>query len=480
MKTLSISIILIFSSILSFSQDIAGKWNGLLKIQNTQLRIVFNINKTDSGYSATMDSPDQNAKGLPIDETTFKDNELFLNAKSMGISYKGILNYTVDTINGTFVQGAAKLNLTLTRNKQKKEVIKRPQDPTYFPYYQEDIIFVNKKANIKLAGTLTLPKDKKVENIVILISGSGPQNRDEEVASFNHRPFLVWSDWLTKQGIGVLRYDDRGVGKSTGNFDNSTSADFADDAEAAVDYILGRKDLKNVKIGLMGHSEGGIIAPMVASRNKNVKFVVLLAAPGLPIDQLLLQQIEDNDILEKVPTDISKLNIQTTKKVLAYLKKNKDVKSVGWEFGKENDDAFLKGLKDILITELKKYPSEAIEGTSIDDIVEQQLKTNTGKWFRYFATFIPSDYLEKVTCPVLALNGTLDCQVRCTSNLEAIKKALIKAKNNNFEVVPMEGMNHILQKAKTGAISEYSQIEETINPIALKKVSDWINNLKLN
>ena len=477
MRILAFIIVLVFFPILIFSQNISGQWNGILKVQSTQLRIVYNILKTDSGYTATMDSPDQNAKGLPIDETTFMDNELFLNASSMGFSYKGVVNTATDTIKGIFMQGAAKLDLVLTRNEQEKELISRPQDPTHFPYYQEDIVFENKKADIKLAGTLTLPKDKKANKIVILISGSGPQNRDEEVATFNHRPFLVWSDWLTKQGIGVLRYDDRGVGKSTGDFKNASSADFADDTEAAVEYILSRNDLKNLSIGLLGHSEGGIIAPMVAARNKNVSFIVLLAGPGIPIDQLLIEQIEDNGKLENVPADILSLNIETTKKMLNYLKEHKDVNFIGWEFGKEDIE---NGIREILKTELDKYPKEALEGASVEDIIQQEVKTHSGKWFRFFATYDPADALEKVTCPVLAINGFLDCQVRCDSNLDAIKKALEKADNKHFEIAKMEGLNHLLQKAKTGSVSEYGQINETVNTEALIKVSEWINMLKLN
>lgn len=475
MRILAFTIILVFFPILIFSQNITGQWNGILKVQNTQLRIVYNILETDSGYTATMDSPDQNAKGLPIDETTFMDNELFLNASSMGFSYKGVVNTTTDTIKGIFMQGAAKLDLVLTRNEQEKELISRPQDPTHFSYYQEDIVFENKKADIKLAGTLTLPKDKKANKIVILISGSGPQNRDEEVATFNHRPFLVWSDWLTKQGIGVLRYDDRGVGKSTGDFKNASSADFADDTEAAVEYILSRNDLKDLSIGLLGHSEGGIIAPMVASRNKNVNFIVLLAGPGIPIDKLLIEQIEDNGKLENVPADILSLNIETTKKMLNYLKEHKDVNFVGWKFGKEDIE---NGLRELLKTELDKYPKEALEGTSIEDIIKREVKTHSSNWFRFFATYDPADELEKVTCPVLAINGSLDCQVRCDSNLDAIKEALEKADNKNFEIAKMEGLNHLLQKAKTGSVSEYGQINETVNTEALIKVSEWINKLK--
>lgn len=477
MKTKALFIILMLMATGLKAQQITGDWYGLLDVQGIKLRIVFHIEKHNEVLISTMDSPDQNAAGLPVDETTFTNNEIFFNAKSLGIAYKGIVNRNIDTIQGTFIQGPAELQLILTRNEPVKKMVRRPQDPMDFLYYREDVVFSNAKAGIELAGTLTLPKDKKVKRIVILISGSGPQNRDEEVAAFNHRPFLVWSDYLTRQGIGVLRYDDRGVGQSTGDLSNATTADFSDDAEAALDYLLSRTDLNNVQIGLLGHSEGGMIASMVAARNKNVRFVILLAAPGVPIDQLLIEQM-NSAALENVPEDIIKLNIATMKRILAYLKENKDVASSGRESGKDSDDAFINGLKDILTEEINKYPREALEGASVEEVVNQQLSVQAGKWFRFFATYIPSDYLTKVECPVLAINGTLDCQVKWDSNLGGIEEALRKANNKNFEIVPMEGLNHLLQKANTGAISEYVQIEETINPVALKKVSDWISGLQ--
>jgi len=269
MKKKTFFLVLMLAAIGLQAQVITGDWFGLLNVQGTQLKIIFHVEQKSGVLTATMDSPNQNAIGLPIEEASFMNNELFLNAKSMGVSYKGIANKAMDSIDGTFMQGSAKLKLMLARKEKEKKIVSRPQDPKDFPYYNEDIMFKNNSAGIELAGTLTLPKDKKASKIAILISGSGPQNRNEEVV--NHRPFLVWSDWLTKQGIGVLRYDDRGVGKSTGSFSDATSADFADDAEAAVNYILSRNDLKNISIGLMGHSEGGMIAPMVAAKNKKVE-----------------------------------------------------------------------------------------------------------------------------------------------------------------------------------------------------------------
>lgn len=455
------------------AQNIAGDWYGILSVKGHQLKLIFHIEQKDTLLTSTMDSPDQHASGLKVDETRFSNNELFINASSLKISYKGIANSSMDTINGTFVQGSANLSLILTKREPEKRIVTRSQDPKDFPYYREDVQFKNAKADITLAGTLTLPENKKVTKVVIMITGSGPQNRDEEILEFNHRPFLVWSDWLTKQGIGVLRYDDRGVGKSTGKYSGSSTSDFADDAEAAVEYISQRSDMKNIEIGLIGHSEGGMIAPMIALKNSKVRFVVMLAAVGLPSDKLLLEQMEDINALSNVAPEKSKRQIRTEEKIFEYLKINRTE-----TVSEELSQGYIDGLKRVIDEEFSHYPKEAFEGKTIDEMTNTYVKVYTGKWLRNFILCDPTATLEKIMCPVLALNGTLDCQVRCKSNLDAIKKCLNKAKNSNFEVIPMEGLNHIFQKAKTGSVSEYSQIEETVNPAALQKVSEWINKLK--
>lgn len=294
MKKLNLTLILLLAFTTMQAQNIVGDWYGTLNVQATKLHLVFHISKNAEAYSSTMDSPDQNAFGLATDGTAFSNNQLTIQAAKFGLKYTGTFKADSNNISGTFTQGPVNVPLTLSHEKPTAALPPeaRPQDPKDFPYKQEQVYFINSKAGDKLAGTLTLPAGK-VSKVVVLISGSGPQDRNEEVKQFNHRPFLVWSDWLTRQGIAVLRYDDRGIGHSTGNFNLATSADFADDAEAAVNYIKSRADLKNLSVGLMGHSEGGMIAPVVASRNKQVDFIVLLAGPGTPITELMLQQSAD-------------------------------------------------------------------------------------------------------------------------------------------------------------------------------------------
>jgi uncharacterized protein len=465
MKNQILFSLLMFLGVALQAQDIMGDWFGILDPKGMQLNVVFHISREGESLKAKMDSPDQKSYGLQVDEVTFTNNELLLKAYSLGVTYTGVINNTGDTVNGTFEQGGAKLNLVLTRSQPEKKEVIRPQDPKEFPYYTEDVIINNSKANIELAGTLTLPPNKKVDKIVILISGSGPQNRNEEV--FNHRPFLVLADWLTRQGIGVLRYDDRGVGKSTGNFGDASSVDFADDTEAAVNYLLSRSDLKDVSIGLIGHSEGGMIAPMVATRNPNVAFIVLLAGPGVPIDQLLIRQTRDISALEKIPENLTDLNIETFEKTLSFLNQNKNM----------NDEQMVEGLTKILKEQYEKYPESSSQKSYTEEQIKTEAKQQSSKWFRYFASYEPAKYLEKVTCPVLAVNGTLDCQVEYSGNLEAIRLALAKANNKNSEILPLEGLNHLFQKANTGNVSEYAQIDETIDSAALTKVSDWIKKI---
>nr|WP_199079808.1 alpha/beta fold hydrolase [Pedobacter sp. ASV19] len=458
----------LFLSTSLYAQDITGTWYGTLHISGTNLNLIFHIVKKGNDYNTTMDSPLQKAIGIPTAKTTFGNKTLTIEAPNMGLTYTGVLLPDSNKITGTFQQGGKSLplNLSTTEEKLSFKTGPRPQDPKDFPYKQEEVAFSNPKGGHTLAGTLTMPANGKASKIVILITGSGPQDRNEEIKQFNHRPFLVLSDHLCRDGIAVLRYDDRGVGKSTGDFKTGTTADFADDAEAAVTYIQSRPDLKKLSIGLVGHSEGGMIAPMVASRNKSVKFIILLAGPGINIPQLYTQQLADQMKLGGASSETVQRAAATNLKVFMGMQQSK---TLPLEKSIANIDSILR--QELTLTK------EATNKTKIDKIIKQTTDAYKGPWFRYFITFNPAEYLSKVKCPVLALNGTLDSQVECTSNLAGIKSSLQKAGNTHIETLPMEGLNHLLQKANTGAISEYSQIEETINPAVLQKVSTWINTL---
>src|ERR1035437_2260027 len=262
-KNLLISLSLFFATFV-FGQNITGEWNGALKVGSMQLRFVLHISKTDSGYSSTFDSPDQGAKDIPMSKTIFENNMLTVEMASAGIEYTGKLDSGI--VNGTFKQGGQSLPLVLSRQTIEKAEIKRPQEPVKpYPYYSEEVTIENKIANITLAGTLTLPTKEGKYPVVVLITGSGPQNRDEEL--MGHKPFLVLSDYLTRNGIGVLRCDDRGTFASKGDFAKATTFNFATDVESSVDYLKTRPEIDQKHIGLIGHSEGGIIAPIVAVKD---------------------------------------------------------------------------------------------------------------------------------------------------------------------------------------------------------------------
>src|SRR5690554_1717860 len=285
--TLLLSLILLLAPLCA--QDITGSWSGSLKIQSSSLRLVFNIEKGDSTLISTMDSPDQGAFGLPTTRTSFKDDKLEIVASGLGILYRG--NLEGDSIIGTFSQGGIPFPLTLKRATEP--LIQRPQTPVEpLPYISKEVIITDDSTDISLSATLTLPDSTGVFPAVVLIAGSGPNDRDETI--FGHKPFYLLSDYLTRNGFAVLRYDKRGVGKSTGDYSKATISDFVTDASNALEYLKSRKEIDSSKIGMLGHSEGGIIAPMVASKSSDVKFLVLLAAPGTKGIEIVLDQNENS------------------------------------------------------------------------------------------------------------------------------------------------------------------------------------------
>lgn len=461
MKTFSILLISLLASISLSAQDITGQWNGALKVQGTQLRLVFNITKIDNGVSSTMDSPDQGAKGIPTTTTSFENSILKITIASAKIEYEGTLGKD-NVIVGTFKQGGQSFPMNLSKEKIEKEKLIRPQETIKpYPYYSEDITFENKKAGISLAGTLTLPNKDGVFPVVILISGSGPQNRDEEL--LGHKPFLVLSDYLTKNGIAVLRYDDRGTALSKGDFKTATSADFATDVESAITYLKTRKEINKKKIGLIGHSEGGLIAPMVASKSKDVAFIVLLAGTGIQGDRILLLQ-------QKLIGKASGVSDEDLQKSELENRKVFDIVNKSTNLEKLNID-----LTDFIKQTLKDNPNaEKPEGMNDDDFVKLQVKQIATPWMQYFIKYNPAPALEKVKCPVLAINGEKDLQVPPKENLEAIKKALTKGGNKKVTIKEFPNLNHLFQECKTGSPDEYATIEQTFSPTSLTEILKWL------
>ncbi len=451
-------IVLFLIPLTTFGQDITGKWNGLLKEMG--LRLSLNISKTDTGYSSTLDSPDQRAFGIPVTTTSFKDSLLKITITDLGIAYSGEL---VDTLfKGTFTQGGFKVPLELSRAHVEKVAVNRPQEPKEpYPYSTEEVKFENVEANVSLAGTLTFPKMGDPFPAVILISGSGPQNRDEEL--LGHKPFLVISDYLTRQGIAVLRFDDRGFGASTGDFEKATSEDFSTDVESAISFLKTRKEIDHAKIGLVGHSEGGLIAPMVASRSKDVDFIVLLAGTGIRGDRLLLLQ---GDLIEramgKSEDEIKKSN--------AIRKKELEI-----VINSEDPQTLKREIKEYLNTAITDNGDSLVpEGMSTEQFITTQVNQLSTPWMMYFIKHDPAFVLEKVSCPVLAVNGEMDLQVTPKENLTAIENALKKGGNTKVTLMEFPALNHLFQECKTGSPTEYGEIEQTFSPLVLEAISDWM------
>lgn len=436
-----------------FSQSIVGKWEGILNVQTIQLKLIFNINNTDKGLVSTMDSPDQGAKGIPVTAVDFENNILKLKIDNANIAYEGVLKIK-DTIIGNFVQSGQSFPLILIKKGENTTETPRYQEPLKpYPYHSENIFFDNKKDNVRLAGTLTLPSKKGKFPVVILISGSGPQNRDEEL--FNHKPFLVLADHLTKKGFAVLRYDDRGVGKSTGTFGNATTMNFATDVESAIKYLKTRKDIKKKKIGLIGHSEGGVIASIVANSSDDVDFIVLLATPGLRGDKLMLLQKKKIES----QSGISELEISKGQEIFSDIYKL--ILNSNTSNQKLSDD--ISGILAL------KYDSQLT-----DNQIKNLSNQLTSPWMYYFLKLDIKTSLMNIKCPVLALNGEKDLQVPVKENLKAIKSALIRGNNDNGTIKELPNLNHLFQECKTGLPNEYAIIEQTFSPIALNKITNWL------
>jgi pimeloyl-ACP methyl ester carboxylesterase len=430
--------------------DIDGAWMGTLDTGAIQLRVVFHIANTVDGLTATLDSLDQGVKGMPVTSVTRDAAALKMEVKSIAGGFEGRIAPDRSSITGNWTQGGGSIPLLLKPVKDEAALEpRRPQNPVKpYPYREEEVTYENRAQNVTLAATLTLPQGKGPFPAVVLITGSGPQDRDESL--MGHKPFLVLSDDLTRRGIAVLRADDRGTGKSTGVFAAATTADFATDTEAGIAYLETRREIDLHRIGLIGHSEGAIVAPMIAARDKDVAFIVMMAGSGVPGNEILVAQLE----------------------------------AIEEASGKSHEEATKDGIRErqlLNIVESEKDPA-ALEqklktkmtGEMPKEQIDAEIKVLTSPWFRYFMTYDPAPALRKVKCPVLAIGGSKDRQVPPQQNLPAIRRALEEGGNQHFAVKELPGLNHLFQTATTGAPSEYAQIEETISPLALETISSWI------
>ncbi len=443
-----------------FAQDVIGTWQGTLNVQGTKLEIVFHIEKQLDGYTSLMDSPTQGAYGIKTTNTIYENEKLQITATDLGLFFQGTMKS--DSITGIFNQMGMPFTLTLVRTEKKTQL--RPQEPKApFPYKIEEIEFTNAKEKINLAGTLTLPKAKEKSSAVILIAGSGPNDRDETI--FGHKPFWVLADYLSRNGIAVLRYDKRGVEKSGGEYFTATTQDFADDAEAALNYLKSRKEIDSSNIGLIGHSEGGIIAPMIASQNKDVQFIILMA--GLGVSGIELSLAQNQFAFNKASLSDKEKNS------LNEILKKVFTSTENWA-GYVGSEAERSALKDELNILWQNLPMKIRGQVSKDTFIEKTTANIATPWFRHFLKIKPPIYLQKLSIPVLAINGEKDTQVDYKSNLSAIEAALIQGDNIKYEIKTYPNLNHLFQESNTGEIDEYVKIEQTISPKVLSDITKWI------
>lgn len=436
-------------------ENLPGNWSGEMEVSGSKLELIFKVQKSENNkLSASLDVPAQGAYNLPVKNVEMMNDSVFFHVEMIMGRYSGkMANDT--TISGTWKQGGVDFQLTLTKTENTSE-LKRPQTPwPPFPYSSEEVEYLNPVSGLKLAGTLTIPENADDSPAAILITGSGAQDRDETI--FGHKPFWVIADYLTRNGIAVLRVDDRGVGGSEGNVNEATSENFSSDVVAGLDFLKGRNEIDPAKIGLIGHSEGGLVAPMVASRSEDVAFIVLLAGPGVPGEEILYEQIKLINQAAGVSEEQLEQNLKTQKAIFEIVRTEEDsVKRLD-----RLQRTFSNGMYPMMQAEQKKA-------------IDMQLQSVNNTWFRYFLSYNPRPALRRVKCPVLALNGEKDLQVPPKQNLPAIEKALTEGGNPNFKIMELDNLNHLFQHCETGAISEYGQIEETISPEVLEIMTEWI------
>lgn len=416
---------------------VVGTWKGVLEAANN-LEIYFTIRQGPEALSATMSVPAQGARDLPVDRVTFDGLNLTLEVDALMMKYTGML--LRGTFSGTLTQYGISYAMALVKGQIPQP--SRPQEPQPpYPYQEQTVVFHNERDGIDLAGTLTLPEGEGPFDAVVLVSGSGPQNRDEEL--MGHKPFLVLADALTRAGYAVLRYDDRGVGESGGTQVGATTEDLSYDAQAALAFLKGKDNM--ARVGILGHSEGAGIAFLVASRTSQCDFVISLAGPGVRGDQVLLAQqraiLSASGMTPAQLDQVEQANRQIFDRILAST---------------ANDEAFRQ---------------EILQMVGGDEATAAQL---LDPWMYSFIRFSPEEVIRQVRVPVLAINGTKDLQVIASQNLPAIGKALQQAGNSQVTLLEMEGLNHLGQHCQSGHPQEYAMIEETIAPEILEAILEFL------
>lgn len=465
MKKLSFLCVFLAISINIYGQetDLSGSWKGELEIMGQKLPLVFNFEKADGGWTGTADSPTQGAKGLKLKKVLFDGLMLSVEFEQLPAVYEGV--FMADTIKGDFTQSGATFPLDLVRLSASDNLgMERPQEPTPpFEYEELSTTFSYPgDGGIKLAGTITKPKGAGPFPAVVLVSGSGPQNRDGEI--FGHKPFWVIADYLTNQGIVVLRYDERGVGESTGDFSLATSEVLKSDAKLAVSHLKKHPFVNQLKVGVIGHSEGGMIGWMLAADPSNLNFLVSLAGPVVPIDELMTQQTED--VMRSAGAVEEEIEKQLTinNKVYATVKQTEVYGDL-----EENLTKMIEGH----LGEMGISPPDLEEQVAA---VMKAYSPSLSPWFFEFLKFSSGPYIEKIKIPVFAAYAEKDIQVNAKINGDALRE-LIDENKSRFDIISYPGLNHLFQQAETGALAEYALIGETFDPQVLQDIVDWIVGL---
>jgi hypothetical protein len=440
-------------------EKIKGTFLGELVIPNQlslRMGIIISL-QDDNSLSSVLNIIDQSTGNISCEQTLFRNDSIIIRLTKLGIEIAGSVDPAGNMLDCQFRQRGGVFPIAFTRVEKLPELL-RPQEPKPpFSYLIEEVVFENKDAGVKLSGTLTIPEKPGRYPAVIMVTGSGKQNRDEEFSG--HKPFWVLADHLTRKGFVVLRYDDRGVGKSTGNFDMSSPGDFARDTEAGITYLKTRKDVNSRQIGIIGHSEGGIVASIVANETSDVAFIVSLAGFTINLEDVVLGQLlnqakqmgrsEEEIALEKV----------WRKSLYSIIKEKTDSATTVnklWEAYNRMSGDDMKKLN---------WPKERHES---------QVRQLMNPWWRYSLTLNNKEKLMNIKCPVLALYGDLDKQVIPDQNIGFVEEAFKNGKCKKYELIRLPGLNHMFQTATTGSEYEYTRIEETFSPDALNLISDWI------
>lgn len=473
MKKLFFIALISCNCMIAYTQDMAGSWQGVLSVPGANLRFVINLTKTTTGYSTTFDSPDQKTYGIQSSKTVVTKDSLFTELAVMKANYTGKWDGH-DAITGVFKQGPGSVILNLKRmsnaEKEKNGPSLKPQTPKApFPYTTEDITYENEDGSVHYGATFTKPNGPGKFPAVIIISGSGSQDRDGTMGS--HKTYAVLADHLTKNGIAVLRVDDRGIGGTTmGNdIDKITSEGFAKDVETGIDYLRSRADVDIKKIGLIGHSEGGMIAPMVAAGRRDVAFIVLLAGPGITGEEIWDYQMARAMIKPGLNATDHEKAMQLVRSGFAAFKKSTDHNRMKADIHMAYN-TWKRNVPDTLETRLFKVKGDK----PFTDWADIMKASNGLYWINYFFNYQPSINLQKVKCPVLALNGESDIQISAKENLAGIEAALQKGNNKHYTIKYLPGINHMFQTSPTPS-DDYEQPEETFSPAVLEMISGWIH-----